>query len=313
MGEGKIIGALFMEKNSPEFVALGYCSNDHLCRIPEIPIDSKVEMTEHMIQGGGPAGDAAVGAARLGLRAAFVTSIGDDMEGEIILADFQRENVDTSAIKVRRGGSSPIAYCWITPDGKRSVAWTKNNLELLKADEIPLEVIRNAKILHLDGHHPDAAVAAAQAAKAAGVMINLDAGTFTPRIDELLKLADILITSEAFARRWSGENDLEKALHKLKTIGAKVTGVTAGSEGSMVLGDDGKIIRCPAIDGITVVDSTGAGDAYHCAFGIKYLTCKDLYECMRFASAYAGLKCRKLGARAGLPTLAETEAYLKGK
>ena len=156
--------------NTPEFVALGYCSNDHLCRIPEIPGDGKIEMTEYRIQGGGPAGDAAVGAARLGLSAAFVTSVGDDMDGRLILADFAAEKVDTSAIRVRRGGRSPVACCWITPDGRRSVAWTKNNLELLKSDEIPLEMIRRAKILHLDGHHPDAAVSAARAAKAAGVL-----------------------------------------------------------------------------------------------------------------------------------------------
>lgn len=178
--------------NTPEFVALGYCSNDHLCRIPEIPGDGKIEMTEYRIQGGGPAGDAAVGAARLGLSAAFVTSVGDDMDGRLILADFAAEKVDTSAIRVRRGGRSRSPAAGSRPDGRRSVAWTKNNLELLKSDEIPLEMIRRAKILHLDGHHPDAAVSAARAAKAAGVLVNLDAGTFTPRIGELLELADIL-------------------------------------------------------------------------------------------------------------------------
>ncbi|MBS1371629.1 MAG: hypothetical protein HPZ91_16925 [Lentisphaeria bacterium] len=296
---------------TPEFVALGYCSNDHLCRIPEIPVDGKIEMTEHRIQGGGPAGDAAVGAARLGLSAAFVTSIGDDMDGRLILSDFAAEKVDTSAIRVRKGGSSPVAYCWITPDGRRSVAWTRNNLELLKEDEIPLEMIRNAKMLHLDGHHPDAAVAAARAAKKAGVPVNLDAGTFTPRIDELLELADILITSEFFARKWSGENDLEKALTRLKTLGAEVTGVTAGSEGSMLIADDGTILRCPAFNGLPVVDSTGAGDAYHCGFGVRYLECGDLRECMRFASAFAGLKCGKLGARAGLPTRKAVDEFLR--
>ncbi len=300
-----------MKTNHPEFVALGYCSNDHLCRIAEIPVDSKTEMLEHQIQGGGPAADAAVGAARLGMRAAFVTSIGDDIDGVKILADFKAENVDVSGIAVRKGGSSPIAYCWITPDGKRSVAWTKNNLELLKAGEIPVELIRNAKVLHLDGHHPDAAVAAATLAKESGVLINLDAGTFTPRIDELLKLADILITSEAFARKWSGETDLDKALVKLKTLGAKVTGVTAGDAGSIIIADDGSFIRCPAFNELPVVDSTGAGDAYHCGFAVKYLTCKDLYECMRFASAFAGLKCGKLGARAGLPSYTEVENYLR--
>lgn len=299
-----------MEKIYPEFVALGYCSNDHLCRIAELPIDSKTEILEHQIQGGGPAADAAVGAARLGLRSAFVTSIGDDMDGVKILADFKAEKVDVSGITVRKGGSSPIAYCWITPDGKRSVAWTKNNLELLKAEELPVNMIRNAKLLHLDGHHPDAAVAAARIAKEAGVPINLDAGTFTPRIEELLALADILITSESFARKWSGETDLEKALTKLKTLGAKVTGVTAGSEGSIILDRD-QFIRCPAFTNLPIVDTTGAGDAYHCAFAVKYLNCGDLYECMRFASAFAGLKCGKLGARAGLPTLDEVEDYLR--
>ena len=47
-----------------EFVVMGYCSNDYLCRVPQIPIDHKVEITEHQIQGGGPAADAAVAAAR---------------------------------------------------------------------------------------------------------------------------------------------------------------------------------------------------------------------------------------------------------
>ena len=45
--------------NAPvEFVAMGYCSNDYLCRVPQIPIDHKVEIIEHQIQGGGPAADA---------------------------------------------------------------------------------------------------------------------------------------------------------------------------------------------------------------------------------------------------------------
>lgn len=293
-----------------QFIALGYCSNDHLCRIPEIPVDGKIEMTEHEIQGGGPAADAAVGAARLGLRAAFVTSIGDDPDGRLILSDFAAEGVNTSGIEVRKGGGSPIAYCWITPDGGRSVAWTKSGLELLKADEIPAEMIRGAKILHLDGHHPDAAVAAARVAKKAGVVVAVDAGTFTPRINELLELADVLIASEAFARKWSGETDLEKALRKLGTIGAKVTGLTAGKDGSMMLAADGSILCCPAFE-LPVVDSTGAGDAYHCGFEVRYLEGADLETCMRFGSAFAGLKCGKLGARAGLPDRKTVDEFLK--
>ena len=60
-----------------------------------------------------------------------------------------------------------------------------------------------------------------------------------------------------------------------------------------------------------MIDTTGAGDVFHAAFGVKYVTCRDLYECMRFASAVSGIKCGKLGGRAGIPTLAEVEALLK--
>lgn len=108
--------------NAPvEFVAMGYCSNDYLCRVPQIPIDHKVEIIEHQIQGGGPAADAAVAAARLGLRTMFVTSVGNDDGGKRILADLAREGIDISRIPVREGCGSPMAYCWIDSDGKRSV------------------------------------------------------------------------------------------------------------------------------------------------------------------------------------------------
>ena len=147
--------------NAPvEFVAMGYCSNDYLCRVPQIPIDHKVEIIEHQIQGGGPAADAAVAAARLGLRTMFVTSVGNDDGGKRILADLAREGIDTSRIPVREGCGSPMAYCWIDSDGKRSVAWTHNGLRLLTAEEVPYDVIAGAKMLHLDGHHPEAALAA---------------------------------------------------------------------------------------------------------------------------------------------------------
>jgi len=292
----------------PAFLALGYCSNDHLCRLPEIPIDHKVEIIEHEIQGGGPAGDAAVCAARLGLASGYVGSMGDDDDGRRMLADFAAEGVDASGVVVRHGAKSPVAYCWITPDGRRSVAWTKNRLQMLDAAEVPLDLVRHARVLHLDGHHTEAAIAAAREARRAGVLVSYDAGTFVTGFEELLKNADILIASEFFARKWSGEQDVRKALAKLATLGATVTGVTMGEAGSMVI-DKGEIVCCPAYK-IQPVDTTGAGDAYHTGFAVKYLTCRDLRACMRFGSTVAALKCRKLGARTGLPTLAETEAFM---
>lgn len=299
-----------MNNRTVEYVGIGYCCNDHLCLLDRIPVDGKTEIRELIIQGGGPAADAVTGAARLGLAAAYAGSIGDDGEGRKILEDFAADGVDASAVIVRPGGKSPLAYCWITPDGKRSVAWTKNGLELMHADEIPVEMIRRAKILHLDGHHPDAAVAAAAAAKRSGCLVALDAGTFTPRIEELLALADILIASEAFAEKFAGTGDVETALGKLAQWNARAVAVTMGDAGSAAL-DNGRVVRCPAFTGITVRDTTGAGDAYHCGFEFRYLQGAPIADCMRFGSAVAALKCRLPGARAGLPTLNQVEEFLQ--
>ena len=294
---------------SPEFVSIGFCSNDHLCRVREIPVDGKTEMLEHLVQGGGPAGDAAVAAARLGWRAAFVATMGDDSDGRKMVDDFRSEGVCVDGIKVLPNQGSPVAYCWITPDGARSVAWTKSGLPPLDPADVPVDLVKRARILHLDGHQTPAALAAARIAKENGVLISLDAGTQVPGIDALLALADIVVASEAFARNWSGEDHLERALEKLEKCGNQVTGVTMGVAGSMCL-HNGKFIRVPSVDAGPVVDTTGAGDSYHAAFAIRYSETGDVRGSMAFAAVYAAMKCRKLGARAGLPTRAEAEAFI---
>lgn len=297
-------------KKGCDFVALGFCSNDHLCLLPEIPLDAKVQMLEHQIQGGGPAATAAVAAVRLGMSAAFIGTIGDDSDGQTILREFEAEGVCTEALRVRRGCASPIAYCWIDqPSGKRSVAWTRGNLPELSPDEVDLSLLEQARILHLDGHQPKAALAAAKEARKRGILVNLDAGTLRDGVPELLEHVDILIASEAFARQYSSEFDLEKALPKLAATGARVIGCTMGEAGSMLY-DQGKLIRCPAFM-VEVVDTTGCGDVFHAAFGMRYLESGDPAESQRFAAAVSALKCRKLGGRAGIPKRIEVEAFLR--
>ena len=76
-----------------DFVGLGFCSNDYLCILPNIPIDSKVKIIKRMIQGGGPAGNSTVAAAKLGLSAAFISAIGDDADGKKMIEDFEAESL----------------------------------------------------------------------------------------------------------------------------------------------------------------------------------------------------------------------------
>jgi len=299
--------------NAVEYIGIGFCSNDHLAVLPFVPHDSKVKMLSHAIVGGGPAANATVAAAAFGMKAAFVGTVGDDADGRMILEDFARQGVDAGGVKVRPGASSAIAYLWIEENtGARSCAWTREGLDELSADEVDLEMVRRAKILHVDGHNPLAAIAAAKAAKAAGVIVSYDAGTVRDGMEELMALADMLICSAEFARKVSGENDAEAAVRKLHAkYRPAVCGATMGADGSVCF-DGEAMVRCPAFRVEKVVDTTGCGDLFHAGFAARYLETRDLAECQRFGAATSALKCRGVGGRPPVaPTREEVVEFLK--
>ncbi len=296
-----------------EYISLGFCSNDHLAVVPFIPHDTKVRMVSHAVTGGGPAGNAAAGAAALGMRTAFVGTVGDDADGRMILADFAKQGVDTSMVKVRPGATSAIAYLWIEEKtGARSCAWTREGLDELTADEIDPEAIAAAKVLHVDGHNAAGAIAAAKVAREAGVLVNYDAGTHRDGMEELLPLADLLICSEEFILKLTGLKSAEEAVRAVwAKYRPKVCGATMGERGSMCF--DGKgFARCPAFRVEKVVDTTGCGDLFHTGFAVRWLETHDLMECQRFAAAVSAIKCRGLSGRPpSAPTRNEVEEFLE--
>lgn len=296
-----------------DYISLGFCSNDHLAVLPFIPHDTKVRMLSHAILGGGPAGNAAAGAAALGMRTAFVGTVGDDADGRMILADFAAQHVDTSMVKVRKGATSAIAYLWIEEKtGARSCAWTREGLTELAADEIDPEAIEGAKVLHLDGHNAAGAIAAAKVAREAGVLVNYDAGTVRDGMEELLPLADILIFSEECIQKVTGLDNAEEAVRQMwAKYRPKVCGATMGARGSMCY-DGQDFVKCPAFKVEKVVDTTGCGDLFHTGFAVRYLETHDLLDCQRFAAAVSAIKCRGLSGRPpSAPTREEVDDFLK--
>ena len=296
-----------------DYIGIGFCSNDHLAVLPFIPMDTKVRMLSHRIMGGGPAANSTAGAASLGKSAAFVGTVGDDADGDMILRDFRAQGVDTSMVKVRPGATSAIAYLWIEEKtGNRSCAWTREGLDELTADEINPEAIASAKVLHVDGHNAAGAIAAAKVAREAGVLVNYDAGTHRDGMEDLLGLADLMICSEEFILKLTGLKDAEEAVRQVwAKYRPKVCGATMGVRGSMAF--DGKeFVRCPAFKVEKVVDTTGCGDLFHTGFAIRYLETQDLMECQRFGAAVSAIKCRGLSGRPpSAPTRAEVEDFLR--
>lgn len=280
---------------------------DYLAVVPHLPeSDTKIDMLDFAIQGGGPAATAAVAAARLGARTAYIGQIGDDDFGDFMLREFEREKVDTSRVIRQPGARSQFSFVMVEKSsGKRTIVWTRSQVPPIDPGQLDRDFIASCKVLHVDRHEVSAAKVAAAWTREAGGIVSMDAGTYKPEVEELLPLVDVLITSQAFARQATGETYLARCAKALLR-GRGAVGVTCGDEGSwFATGEDEFHVPAFAVD---VVDTTGAGDVFHGAFAYGLAQGWDAHRCALFSSAVAALKCTKLGGRAGIPTREQAEA-----
>jgi len=295
-----------------EVVGLGQACIDYLGRVPSYPReDGKMELLDLRSQCGGPASTALVTLSRLGVKASFLGSISDDPTGVEILKGLRADRVDFSFLKITPGCTSQFAFIAISREsGNRTIFWHRGSVPPLKKEDVDLAPFSGARVLHLDGLMIEASIEAARQAKARGLKVVLDAGTMRDGSLELVSQIDVLIASARFAVPLVGEDSpAEKALETLSHFGPKEIVITLGSKGS-VGWNIGEIIGQSAFP-VEVVDTTGAGDVYHGAYLYGLLQGWDMRKGMRFSSATSALKCRAIGARAGIPTLQEIYRLLE--
>jgi ribokinase len=176
--------------------------------------------------------------------------------------------------------------------------------------DVDLSLFPRARILHTDGLLVEASMEAARQAREMGLTVVMDAGTLRDGYLDLVSMVDILIASERFGTALVGTDEpIEKALEALSNRGPKEVVITLGPKGSIGWGA-GKTVRQEAFP-IIATDTTGAGDVYHGAYIYGLLKGWNMTECMRFASAASALKCMKMGARKGIPTLEETLNFME--
>jgi sulfofructose kinase len=291
-------------------VGIGYTALDYLGIVPHLPAENtKLEVRDLTIQGGGPTATAMVTMRRLGLGAAYIGKVGDDPVGARMLDELRREDIDVSAVVVEPGAMSQFAFIMVdAASAARTILWTRGSVSRLKAREVNLDLVLAARGLLIDDLEPEAALVAARAARAANIPVLIDAGTLREGVRELLPFCDYIVASEHFAEQISGGKNLRAALEALSAFGPKASVVTLGEKGCAFLSGEG-VVDVPGF-AVKAVDTTGAGDVFHGAYLFAVLGGLDTLRACTFANAAAALKCRRLGGRAGIPTLSETLAFL---
>lgn len=293
---------------SYKVVGIGQAEVDHLAVVDRYPDpESKVELASFSIQGGGTVATALATLAALKVEAAYLGKLATDDFGEFILKGLQGLGIDTRRV-VRQGGClSPYAFIIVERESRRrTIFFTEGNLTSLSPTELDLSCLEGAQLLVVDGYQMEAQIKAAEEARRMGAKIVLDASSLREGMGELVALSDVLIASERYASEVAPRGEIEDSLLELHRMGPQVVVVKMGEEGSIGLEGE-KLVRQPRLQ-VGVVDTTGAGDVYLGGYCYGMLQEWPLERCMQVASATAGLSCRELGARAGLPDLEEVEA-----
>src|SRR6266545_6721577 len=258
----------------------------------------------------------ACGAARLGLRVAFVGKVGDDVFGHFMREMLAGRGVDVSGIVVDpslRTGLSVI----LSRGNDRAILTYVGSIAALRLDEIDLRLLNRARHLHLGAYYmlatlrPDVPALFA-GARTRGLTISLDtnydpAERWDGGLLEALRLVDVFLPNQAELLAIAGSQQLDAALDRIADRVA-VVGVKLGAQGGVARRGTEQV-RAPAAP-VAVVDTTGAGDTFDAGFVYGFLQGWPLDRTLRLACACGSLSTRAAGGTDAQPTLAEASEVL---
>jgi 2-dehydro-3-deoxygluconokinase len=280
------------------------------------------------VQGfGGDTSNAMIAAARLGADAAYFTAVGTDRFGQALTELWMREGVDASRIVVSGGAHTGLYFVTHGPDGHEfSYLRAGSAASRIGESDLPVDRIRETKILHLSGISQAISSSAADAAFAA-IDIAHDAKrlvSFDPNlrlklwplrraravIHEAMRSCDIALPGLDDALALTGLSNPDAIADFYLRLGARVVVVKLGEAGALAATP--KRRERVAARAVAAVDATGAGDCFDGAFLSEFVRAADPFAAARFANVAAGLSRLGYGAVAPLPRRAEVEAAMAG-
>ena len=305
-----------------------------------------IDFTENGLSGqGNPLFEANPGGApcnvlamlkKLDRSCAFVGKVGDDLFGRQLRDVACAAGIDMSHLVMDGSCHTTLAFVKTAPNGDRDFSFYRDPGAdmLLRADEVPEDIVANAHIFHfgtLSLTHDGVRAAtqkAVSAAKDGGALISFDPNLRPPlwsslelartQIEGGLAQCDILKIADNELEFMTGETDFDKgaAILRAQYPNIRLFNVTAGPDGSYSYYQNLRVFE-PAQKLGGTIETTGAGDTFcasvlHFALehGLDGLTESDLHEMLRFANAAAYLVTTRKGAIRSMPERAEVDALL---
>src|SRR3989339_1316144 len=281
-----------------------------------IPFADKVPYEDvFVVSAVGNAGNAAVSAARLGLKTALVTNVGDDREGEDCLSVLKKEKIDPSFIKINENAKTNYHY----------VLWYGAERTILMKHQdykYTLPEIGNPKWIYFSSVNETAFPFHLQLAdyldSHPDTKLAFQPGKFEiklgkEKLERLYKNADLFFCNVEEAAKILGTESLEikNLLTGMHNLGPKTVVITDGPKGAYAYdGTDMWFVPCYP-DPAPPVSRTGAGDAFASTFTSAIALGKTPGEALAWGGINSMAVVQHVGANVGLLTREKLEKFLK--
>ncbi len=265
----------------------------------------KVTALRQDVAAGGPASGAAVTAAALGAAADLLTALGSHPLARYVADDLAARGVVVHDATPERTGQPAVSAVAVhDQSGERTVVSPDAATMAVAAPAGVAELVRTADVVLVDGHHPTLALAAATAARVAGIPVLWDGGRWRAGSGRLVGLVDAAVCSSAFAV--PGHAPGPGSAAALRAAGVPAVALTRGPD--PVLWWTGQGAGEVAVPVVPVADTLGAGDAFHGALAyavaLRGWSPRRLPALLAVAVEVAALRVMSVGPRtwlAGLP------------
>jgi len=299
-----------------DVVVLGDCNPDLVLTGDEI--EPSFGQVERLVDGadlmiGGSGGIFAAGAARLGLRTAFVGKVGDDVFGKFMCDALIERGVDISGIVVDPSLRTGITVILSRP-GDRAILTFPGTIAALDAADVDPKLFTRTRHVHVASYFLQTSLAPSlpilfQRAHDAGATTSVDPNwdpheRWDGGIRELLGSVDLFLPNAEEAIRIGGVQGVREAAIALAADGP-LTAVKLGSVGALAVDNRGQIVQVGALAGVQPVDAVGAGDSFDAGILTGLLSGLTIERALSLGCACGALSTRAIGGTSAQPTLAQ--------
>ncbi len=284
-----------------------------------LPFGTKVPFDHaEVIPAVGNASNAAVSFARLGLKSAFVTNVGEDHYGREMIEALHKNKVDTRFVRVNPDKISNYHYVLWYKD-ERTILIKHEEYEYywphLRLNEVPKWLYFSSISKHALDFHDDLAHWLDQHQT---VKLAFQPGTFqmeagVHRLARIYKRSEVLILNREEAALVGGgnHNDVPDLIRHLHALGPKIVVVTDGPDGAYASDGENRFKMPLYPDPHPPYERTGAGDAFASTFVAALVKGNTLEGALQWAPINAMSVVQQVGAQRGLLNEEELGELLK--